>query len=69
MFAIPVFSITPGGLEPLDDVKDEKFHYRWISNTLVQVINKTLFGSREEDEVSGFFILSHLWIRSYFRLG
>ena len=26
-------------------------------------------GSREEDEVSGFFVLSHLWLRGYFRLG
>ncbi len=26
-------------------------------------------GSREEDEVSGFFVLSHLWMRGYFRLG
>ncbi len=25
--------------------------------------------SREEDEVSGFFVLSHLWMRGYFRLG
>ncbi len=27
------------------------------------------YGSREEDEVSGFFVLSHLWMRGYFRLG
>ncbi len=27
----------------------------------------TIFGSR--DEVSGFFVLSHLWMRGYFRLG
>ena len=33
-----VCSITAGGLEPLDDVKDEEFHYKWVSNTLVQVI-------------------------------
>ncbi len=25
-------------------------------------------GSSEEDEVSGFFVLSHLWMRGYFRL-
>ena len=29
-------------------------------------IKKT--GSREEDEVSGFFVLSHILIRGYFRL-
>ena len=27
------------------------------------------FGSSEEDEVSGFFVVSHLWMRGYFRLG
>ena len=27
------------------------------------------FGSSEEDEVFGFFVLSHLWMRGYFRLG
>ena len=27
-----------------------------------------IFGSREEDEVSGFFVLSHLWMWGYFRL-
>ncbi len=27
-----------------------------------------IFGSSEEDEVSGFFVLSHLWMRGYFRL-
>ena len=26
-------------------------------------------GSSEEDEVSGFFVLSHLWMRGYFWLG
>ena len=26
-------------------------------------------GSREEDKVSGFFVLSDLWMRGYFRLG
>ena len=26
-------------------------------------------GSSEKDEVSGFFVLSHLWMRDYFRLG
>ncbi len=26
-------------------------------------------GSREEDEVSGFFVLSYLWMRDYFRSG
>ena len=31
--------------------------------------NIKYFGSREEDEVSGFFVLSHLWMRGYFRLG
>ena len=30
--------------------------------------NKKRSGSREEDEVSGFFVLSHLWMRGYFRL-
>ena len=30
---------------------------------------KKIIGSREEDEVSGFFVLSHLWMRGYFRLG
>ncbi len=25
--------------------------------------------SSEEDEVSGFFVISHLWMRGYFRLG
>ncbi len=30
---------------------------------------KFVFGSSEEDEVSGFFVLSHLWMRGYFRLG
>ncbi len=29
---------------------------------------KKLFGSSEEEEVSGFFVLSHLWMRGYFRL-
>ncbi len=28
-----------------------------------------IIGSSEEDEVSGFFVLSHLWMRGYFRLG
>ena len=32
-------------------------------------INVGFLGSREEDEVSGFFVLSHLWMRGYFRLG
>ncbi len=32
-------------------------------------IFKTNFGSSEEDEVSGFFVLSHLWMRGDFRLG
>ncbi len=26
-------------------------------------------GSREEDDVSGFFVLSHLGMKGYFRLG
>ena len=26
-------------------------------------------GSREDDKVSGFFVLSHLRMRGYFRLG
>ena len=32
-------------------------------------VNKRNFGSSEADEVSGFFVLSHLWMRGYFRLG
>ncbi len=35
----------------------------------VHELHSTIFGSSEEDEVSGFFVLSHLWMRGYFRLG
>ena len=28
----------------------------------------SLFGSREEDEVAGFFLFSHIRMRGYFRL-
>ncbi len=31
--------------------------------------NKKKYGSSEEDEVFGFFVLSHLCMRGYFRLG
>ncbi len=30
---------------------------------------RTNFGTSQEDEVFGFFVLSHLWMRGYFRLG
>ena len=30
---------------------------------------KGKLGSSEEDEVSVFFVLSHVWMRGYFRLG
>ncbi len=29
----------------------------------------TNIGSREEEEESGFFVISQLWMRGYFRLG
>ncbi len=29
---------------------------------------KKFLGSSEEDEVFGFFVLSYLWMRGYFRL-
>ena len=32
-------------------------------------VEVAIFGSSEEDEVSGFFVISHLWMRGYFRLG
>ena len=37
-------------------------------NFFVKSSKTKKFGSSEEDEVSGFFVLSHLWIRGYFRL-
>ena len=67
--ALPVvpFSLTavwPGTISKTQIVKD-------INLLLVYLMskNKRKIGSREEDEVSGFFVLSHLWIRGYFRLG
>ena len=40
-----------------------------ILNMGVRIDFIKIFGSSEEDEVSGFFVLSHLWMRGYFRLG
>ena len=39
------------------------------SHLIIESLKNKLFGSSEEHEVSGFFVLSHLWMRGYFRLG
>ncbi len=40
------------------------------ASTLVLMVSFliSLFGSREEDEVAGFFLFSHIRMRGYFRL-
>ncbi len=39
------------------------------THTLDLIIMDKNFGTSEEDKVSGFFVLSHLWMNGYFRLG
>ena len=42
----------------------------WKNKTRMTTLSdNSNIGSREEDEVSGFFVLSHLGMRGYFRLG
>ncbi len=41
-----------------------------LQENIIKIMNpSTIRRSREEDEVSGFFVLSHLWMRGYFKLG
>ena len=35
----------------------------------IAINKKRKFGAREESEVEGFFVFSHIWIMGYFRLG
>ena len=47
----------------------QKNHILEIILFVSQLVGNKIKGSSEEDEVSGFFVLSHLWMRGYFRLG
>ncbi len=38
-------------------------------NTQIRLGRQKRIGSREEDEVAGFFVFSHIPMRGYFRLG
>ena len=33
------------------------------------VLSNYILGSKEEYEVAGFFVFSHIWMMGYFRLG
>ncbi len=46
-----------------------KYNIREYALQNLIILYHKIMGSSEEDEVSGFFVLSHLWMGGYFRLG